>query len=39
MYICCFFRQKVKGPAKIVDTGAGFFLEEEDEVKNNINNL
>ena len=32
MYICCFFRQKVKGPAKIVDTGAGFFLEEEDEV-------
>lgn len=28
MLIC---RQKVKGPAKIVDTGAGFFLEEEDE--------
>ena len=33
MYICCFFRQKVKGPAKIVDTGAGFFLEEDEEDK------
>ena len=31
VHVCCFFRQKVKGPAKIVDTGAGFFLEEEDE--------
>ena len=27
----CFCRQKVKGPAKVIDTGAGFYLEEDDE--------
>ena len=33
-YMCLFYRNRVKGPAREIDTGGGFFIEEGGEEDN-----